>query len=153
MPWQVVDPYDVLGRLVDTLRMIPELLPFVSNDPDNIFLYDDEGDLTAAIADLKRNKLMVYWAGIDPQTFPSTVKIRFAIVFRVRQPALAYQAMLGGTSLLSGSDGLQLVYSTIHPKFHPMALPTLERSQIILSNNGGTFDFWLLTSDFVNIRA
>lgn len=148
MPVTVVDPFELLEEYLLRLQGIPELVATVGNDPDAIKLQDREGDLAGYIEGLRPPSLLIYWDGIQPTRFPNRFKYQVGIVLRLKYPAQAFQALTQGISNYSGSDGLPMLVSTIHPRFDPMELPSVERLQIPVGDRSRVLECMVFKTSF-----
>jgi hypothetical protein len=144
MPITVVNPMDLVYRLQAHLQEVDALLPEVGNNAANIQVYDSEGDLAATIANLKPPAILIYWDGVQPSRFPSQFKYQVALILRLRNPAAAFVAICQGKSGYSAAEDLPMLSATIHPRFHPMELPSLERQQIAVSALGVVFEVFVM---------
>jgi hypothetical protein len=130
----VADPYDLLNVYHATLMGIPEVVALVGGDLGNIRLLDREGDLSGEFENLRPPSILIYWDGITPSRFPARFRYGVGILLRVKPASRMFQALTQGQSSYTGNDGLPMLGSTIHPRFDPMELPTVERLQIPLGD-------------------
>lgn len=146
------DPSVIRARLVAVLQGISGLVSLFNSSADFVEYTDEEnGDFYSTINSLSE-KLLVAYEGTSPGRYPALWQHKFLIVIRPKQgvsPSAVFSAIVNGVSTVSGSDGLPLVYSTIDPKYHPMALPELSRRSVPISDTA-SFDFWVLTTTFVS---
>lgn len=145
----IVDPYELLSLYQATLMGVPEIVALVDGDPGRIFLLDRESDLSGEIENLRPPAILIYWDGITPSRFPNRFKYGIGIILRVKQAARMFQALCQGSSTYPGSDGLPMLVSTIHPRFDPMEMPSVERLQIALSDRR-SFECMVMKSGFLD---
>jgi hypothetical protein len=148
MPVTITNPEELMALLKANLDEVPEVLALLGGDPDNIEIHTDQGELAGKLENLRPPQLLIYWDGIEPTQFPNTMKYLVGIALRVRYPAQLFQAILEGVSTYTGGDGLPMLCSTIHPRFLPMDMPTLERTNIQSAFGGRVFDTFILRTAF-----
>lgn len=150
MPIVVTDPYELLTLYQATLQGIDQLVELVGGDPAAIQLIDREGDLAAEIENLRPPALLLYWDGITPSRSPNRFRYLVGIVLRVKRPSRIFQALCEGVSTYSGSDGLPMLGSIIHPRFDPMDLPSCERLQIPVGDRSRVLECMVFKTGFAD---
>lgn len=149
MALTIIHPIELAAALQSSLQGVPELVSLLGGKAENILLYEREGDLAAAIENLVPGSILLYFDGIQPARSPSRFKYMVSAAIRSKDPGAVFQTVMQGVSIIPSSDGLSILCSTIHPRFHPMDLPTLERQQI--SGAGGrVFEIFVLRTGFTD---
>ena len=142
----VIDAADLRSRLFEAIDSIEGLSDLLSG---GIIEYKEQfnGDLGSTLQGAPNNSLTIYFDGIEATTFPSLFIYKFGLCIKSDLPSLVYAAVLSGTPTNSGADGLRLLFTSIHPRFRPMALPSMRRLSIPMGQTS-SFDYWEIATSF-----
>lgn len=135
----MINPAELVDRLVSLLREIPELVAEMEGDPERIYAYHDQypkrSSLAQAIHDMPAPGIMVAWQGTAPGGFGGAdVWVhRLALYLRAREtlegdpPTSYYRLFRLITRGVPLSAGVPLLYAAVHPNCYPMDVPSIER--------------------------
>jgi hypothetical protein len=135
----VINPAELVDRLVDLLRDIPELVAEMGGDEQRIFAYHDQypkrSSLAAAIHEMPAPGIMAAWQGTQPSSFGGvdvwrhqvTLYLRTRETFDGDPPTAYYRLFRLITKGVPASAGVPLRNATAHPACHPMDLPLIQR--------------------------
>lgn len=144
----MIDPATLRAAQVTALREIPGVVALLGASTANIVEYVEEanGDLFNTIWSLSPPKLLVVYQGSAPSGGTQSMwQHSFSWVIRVSgSPTALFAAIVNG--LRTGGSGLPFVSDSINNVYHPMAIPTMRRSVIPVSDTASK-DYWeILTS-------
>jgi len=154
----MINPAELVDALVAKLRAIPELVLEMEGDPERIFAYHDlypkRASLPLAIYEMPVPSILVAWQGTTPGSFGAAEvwKHNLSLYLRAREtlegdPPTAYYRLfdLIVNGVPTGS-ALKMLYTTIHPRCHPMDLPSIQRA----TDEQGT-DYFEVTVSFTEM--
>jgi hypothetical protein len=119
----MLDPLDIGASLVGALRDIPELLPYVNNDPTRITLYDDGGAVanqSKAIYEMKSPGILVLPIRTDTGRLDQNEWWQhvFQVVCRTSMRAIPW--LVNGVP--ASGDGLKLLYAGLRDDCLPFSM-------------------------------
>lgn len=135
----MINPAELVDRLVSLLREIPELVAEMEGDPERIYAYHDQfpkrSSLAQAIDDMPAPAIMVAWHGTAPGGFGGgdVWLHRLALYLRAREtlegdpPTSYYRLFRLITRGVPLSACVPMLYATVHPDCYPMDVPSIER--------------------------
>jgi len=154
----MINPAELVDALVEKLRAIPELVLEIEGDPQRIYAYHDlypkRVSLPLAIYEMPVPSILVAWQGTTPGSFGAgeAWKHNLSLYLRAREtlegdPPTAYYRLFD--LIVNGvpaGGALKMLYTTIHPRCHPMDLPSIQRT----SDEQGT-DYFEVTVSFTEM--
>jgi hypothetical protein len=153
----MINPAELVDALVAKLRAIPELVLEMEGDPQRIFAYHDlypkRVSLPLAIYEMPVPSILVAWQGTTPGSFGvgEVWRHNLSLYLRAREafegdPPTAYYRLFD--LIVNGvpAGALKMLYTTVHPRCHPMDLPSIQRT----SDEQGT-DYFEVTMSFTEM--
>lgn len=135
----MIDPSELVDRLVTLLRDIPDLVAEMGGDPERIYTYHDQypkrSSLANAIHTMPAPGIMAVWQGTQPGSFGTvdvwkhqvTLYLRAPETFDGDPPTAYYRLFRLITKGIPASGTAPMLYTTVHPSCHPMDLPLIQR--------------------------
>jgi len=154
----MINPAELVEALVQTLRSIPELVVEMDGLPERISAYHDmypkRVSLSQAIYEMPAPSILVAWQGTTPGSFGAgeAWKHNLALYLRAREtyqgdpPTAHYRLFDLIVNGVPSGGTLKMLYATVHPRCHPMDLPSVQRA----TDEQGT-DYFEVTVSFTEM--
>jgi|GEM_PF-5873217 len=133
------------GKLAGKLAAISSLTSLFATGSIEEYIEEENGDLFAAIANLKPPRLLVYVAGISTGRQMGLFSQRLAMAIRGDVDPLAVYAAIVNEA--PSGDSLALPFQELDAHYEPMGIPELER-QFIQVGEGSSLSYWNLSVVF-----
>ena len=151
----MINPAELVDALVAKLRTIHELVLEMEGDPERIYAYYDlypkRVSLPLAIYEMPVPSILVAWQGTTPGSFGAgeawrhslSLYLRARETFEGDPPTAFYRLFDLIVDGVPAGGALKMLYTTVHPRCHPMDLPSIQRA----SDEQGT-DYFEVTVSF-----
>lgn len=160
----MINPKKILGEWVSTLSSIPDLVAALASDEGlgnvapwtggPIQSYSDgpgtDSNLREAILDMPPGSILIAWLGTRPRRLMGALLFshQFSLFLRAPETGAGYEdifnLIVSGVPALNNPESLQMLHVPIDPACYPMdlELPAAQRSTIVVSADGATFDYF-----------
>ena len=135
----MIDPSELVTKLVAALQDIPDLVVEMDNDASRIFPYHDsypqKVSLVHAIHTMPAPGCMAVWLGTQPGSFGGmdVWKHQITLFLRARRtsdsdaPSAYYRLFRLITKGVPAAAGVEMLNATVHTSCYPMDLPSIQR--------------------------
>lgn len=168
----MINPKTILGEWVAVLSSIPQLVAALTVDGEGnappwsngpIQAYSDgpatDSNLRVAILQMPPGSILVAWLGTAPRRLSGALLYahKFSMFLRAPETGVGYEDIFNmiveGVPTLNNSENLAMMHVAVDPGCYPMDLdlPTAQRSTIVVSNDGATFDYFEVTVTLTEI--
>ena len=135
---------------------ITDVVNALAGDVGNIREYKEEenGDLYSTVNAMRSPGILIaaqgfHFAGDSRRLLAQD----FSIFLKTNADVFELAGfLLNGVTSASGFDALPLMFLSIHPRYHPMEIPQLQRRSIAV-DAGTNYDFWEITTAFLSRGA